>query len=161
MEHAYFEEAVIQYENFLAKKQGWIEDRIAACLKLSDCYGRLCKHDLQWRSLFRSLEFATPRPEVCCKLGAMFMEENRMPEAIFWYESATRLEEPSVTGASINYSYCTWLPYLQLCVCYDRLGQYARANECNEQALKFNPNHPSMLSNRTYLADRLRKEPEL
>lgn len=161
MDHAYFEEAAVQYEQFLAHKQGWIEDKIAACVKLSDCYSHLDKHDLKWRTLFRSMEFGTPRAEVCCKLGALFMEENRISEAIFWYESATRLEEPPGTGAYINYSYCTWLPYLQLCVCYDRLGQYARANECNEQALRFNPNHPSMLSNQVYLAERLKKEAEL
>jgi Tfp pilus assembly protein PilF len=44
----------------------------------------------------------------------------------------------------------TWLPHVQLCLCYDRLGQHEKANEHNETALSFHPTHPSMLYNKEY-----------
>ena len=155
MDHQMFEEAAEQYEAFLATKQGWVEDQIAACQKLADCYSHLNELELQFRSLFRAMEFASPRAEVCCRLGALFMKQNRFHEAIFWYTTATQLGAPPLTGAVTVHAYWTWLPYLQLCVCYDRLGQYVKANECNEKALSFHPNHPSMLANQAYLAKRL------
>jgi glycosyltransferase involved in cell wall biosynthesis len=155
MDHQMFNEAAEQYEAFLATKQGWVEDQIAACQKLADCYSHLNELELQFRSLFRAMEFASPRAEVCCRLGALFMEQNRLHEAIFWYTTATQLEGPPVTGAFTIHAYWTWLPYLQLCVCYDQLGQYVKANECNEKALSFHPTHPSMLANQAYLAKRL------
>ncbi|MGG0821836.1 glycosyltransferase family 2 protein [Paenibacillus turicensis] len=155
MDHLMFDEAAKQYEAFLATKQGWVEDQIAACQKLADCYSHLNELELQFRSLFRAMEFAPPRAEVCCRLGALFVEQDRINEAIFWYTTATQLEKPPVTGAFIIHAYWTWLPYLQLCVCYDRLGQYVKANECNEKALSFHPIHPSMLANQAYLAKRL------
>ena len=44
----------------------------------------------------------------------------------------------------------TWYPHLMLCLCYDRLGDKAQANEHNEKALQLSPGHPSMLHNRSY-----------
>lgn len=157
-DHAFFEEAAEQYEQFLAVKLGWIEDRIAACGKLADCYGRMYERDLQLRALFRTMELAPPRAETCCWLGALFMSESRYQEAAYWYETATRLGPPPQTGTLIDYSYWTWLPYLQLCVCYDRQGLYRQAYECNEKALAYEPQHPSMLANKAYLEQRLGKE---
>ena len=40
---------------------------------------------------------------------------------------------------------------LQLCVCYDRLGQYALAYEHNEIARTFRPEDPQIIYNKNYL----------
>ncbi|MCQ6559690.1 glycosyltransferase [Paenibacillus mendelii] len=156
-DHGWFEEAADQYEKFLATKQGWIEDQIAACLKLADCCARLYERDRQLRSLFRTMEYDRPRADCCCRLGALFMSENRLQEAIYWYETATTLGEPPQSGALIDHASWTWLPHLQLCVCYDKLGQYKKAYEYNERALDYQPDHPSMLYNKRYLEEQLKE----
>lgn len=65
-------EAAEQYELFLALEQGWIEDKIAACHKLADCYGQLEQPEQQKFSLLRSLNYDAPRADFCCKLGNIF-----------------------------------------------------------------------------------------
>lgn len=157
-DHAFYEEAAVQYHAFLATKRGWVEDRIAACGKLADCYGHMCEREQQFLALFQTMEMDLPRAENCCSLGALFLSENRLKEAVYWYEAAIRAGAPPPTGAMQNPAHWTWLPHLQLCVCYDRLGQYQNAYEHNRLALGFYPDHPSMLANRTYLEGRLGRE---
>ncbi|MGG0175473.1 glycosyltransferase [Gottfriedia acidiceleris] len=51
----------------------------------------------------------------------------------------------------INDVYYTWLPHLQLCVCYSQLGKHALAYAHNEIARQYLPDHPSILHNKRYL----------
>lgn len=44
----------------------------------------------------------------------------------------------------------TWLPHLQLAVCYDRIGEHQLASKHNESALKVKPKDPRMLANKKY-----------
>nr|WP_238177706.1 glycosyltransferase [Paenibacillus contaminans] len=157
-DHAWFEEAVERYQLFLATKQGWIEDNIAACLKMADCYASLYERDNQLRALFRTFDYDRPRAECCCRLGALFLAENRLQEAVYWYETAAALGAPPQNGAIVDLAAWTWLPHLQLCVCYDKLGQLEKAFGHNEKALACQPNHPSMLYNKKYLEERLGKK---
>jgi len=57
---------------------------------------------------------------------------------------ATQLEKP-IDGWS------TWLPHIQLCVCYDRLGKHELAYEHNEIARSYSPEDSSVLYNKKYL----------
>jgi hypothetical protein len=54
-----------------------------------------------------------------------------------------------------NVSFSTWLPHLQLCVCYDRIGDIENSYKHNEIARKYQPNNPHVLHNKTYLEERL------
>ncbi|MNJ45943.1 hypothetical protein D3C77_410600 [compost metagenome] len=154
-DHSYFEEAAEQYERFLRTKQGWIEDNIAACIKLADCYARMYERDLQLRSLFRTMEFDRPRADCCCRLGALFLSENLVDNAVYWYETAIKSGASPQSGSLVDHAAWTWLPLLQLCVCYDKLGLIEKAYESNEKALAYFPNHPSMLHNKKMLEEQL------
>jgi len=156
-DHAFYEEAVHQYEKFLYLKQGWVEDCIAACMKQADCYGQMYERDNQLKALLRSFGYTLPRAEICCRVGAFFMADKRWQEAIYWYETATKLGAPPSTGTLIDHASWTWLPHLQLCVCYDKLGNLELANEHNEKALAMEPEHPSLLYNRKYFQGELTK----
>ena len=43
-----------------------------------------------------------------------------------------------------------YIPAIQLCVCYDRLGQLQKAQKYNELAGHFKPNNASYLHNKQY-----------
>lgn len=159
-DHAFYQEAVAKYEHFLHMKQGWVEDNIAACLKMADCYAHLEQRDLQLAALFKSMTYDRPRAECCCRLGALFLSEQRYHEAIHWYETATKLGGPPQNGAIVDHAAWTWLPYLQLCVCYDRIGQLEEAYRCNEKAMEYHPTHASMQYNKKYLEEQLAKRGE-
>ncbi|AFC32431.1 hypothetical protein PM3016_5751 [Paenibacillus mucilaginosus 3016] len=155
-DHGRWEKAAEQYELFLSEGLGWEEDCIQACGKLADCYHELRQPDRFADSALRSFRYGAPRAEMCCRLGYHFLEGGRLDAAVFWYGTAAQLERPASRWAILNEACWTWLPHLQLCVCYDRLGEYARAYEHNKQALAYLPEDPRMLANQAYLEGRLK-----
>lgn len=151
MDHDKLEKAIEFYQKFLETKQGWIEDNIAACGKMADCYFNLNNPEKQLQYIYKSFDFDTPRAEFCCRLGFYYLQINQLKQAIFWYQIATELEKPSDCWGTIQQACWTWLPHLQLCVCYDRIGNYDLARSHNEIAAGFVPDNPHVLHNRKYL----------
>jgi glycosyltransferase involved in cell wall biosynthesis len=149
-DNAFYEEAVLYYEKFLDCRRGWIEDNIAACQKMSECYERLKQRDKQLQALLRTMSYDLPRAETCCRIGAFFFNANQLDRAVFWYDLATILKQPSDTLGGLDHAAWSWLPHLQLCVCHDRLGNFEKARRHNDIALSYNPTHPSMLFNKSY-----------
>lgn len=154
-DHAINEEACKYYELFLAGGQGWIEDNFQACLRLAECRERLGDKDGAFEALCRSLQYDKPRSEFCCRIGALLLEKGQLQPATYWYELAINLPRDNDSMGMKNGIFYTWLPHLQLALCYDRLGQYELANQHNETALSFYPSHPSMLYNRNYFINLL------
>lgn len=155
-DHKQYEEAIAYYEKFLSSEGIWLEDGVAASVKLGDCYGALGRKDDRLRALCRSFAYDAPRPEPCALIGDWWLDRKQYRQAIFWYELATK-QEPPASGMGMTNRYAsTWYPHLQMCVCYDRLGDPEEANRHNEIALAFLPTHPSMLYNRQYFATRLK-----
>lgn len=149
-DHARFEEAAEWYEKFLESGRGWVEDEIGACMKQADCFGRLRQSGRQIASLLRTLSYDVPRAEFCCRLGAVFLEQKRYQQAVYWFTQATLLEKPAnLMGATDNAAW-TWLPHLQLTVCYDRMGDRSKAIEHHKKARSYNPNHPSIVYNEKF-----------
>lgn len=131
-DHAMYEEAIGKYKQFLLTKQGWIEDEIAACLHIADCYEILYDPDKQLQFLFKTLAYCMPRPEGCCRLGARFLVDEQYEQAIYWYEQAINVKNQPKQGNLINHAAWTWLPYVQLALCYERLGNNQKAKEYHE-----------------------------
>ena len=150
-EHQKINRAIEFYQKFLATTTGWVEDYILACGRLADCFNAIGDHKLELQYILKSFEYDSPRAEFCCRLGARFLEDHQYNIAIFWYKLATGLEKPTDNMGLINHAYWTWLPHLQLCVCYDRLGNFPLAYVHNEIARKYLPDHPSVLHNKRYL----------
>lgn len=152
LDHRLFSNAVEYYEKFLNTKQGWVEDNIAACGKLADCFFNLNDAENQLKYTLKSFEYATPRADFCCRLGFHYLQLNQPEPAVFWYKLATQLEKPKDSWALTNSSCWTWLPHLQLCVCYYRLGNYLLSYEHNEKAAQFLPGDSRIQYNRELLS---------
>ncbi len=149
-DHRMYQEAAEYYVRFLETGQGWIEDNYQACLKLSECYQNLQDKERQFQALCKTLQYDKPRCDFCCRIAAYFFEERRFQQAIYWNQMAICLPEQDQSMGMKNAAASTWLPQLQLCLCYDRLGEYQKANYHNELGLGFSPTHQSMLYNRAY-----------
>lgn len=149
-EHGKHEEAIKFYQKFLETKQGWIEDNIAACGKIADCFLALNDPEQHLEYIYKAFNYDTPRAESCCRLGFYHLQKNELKQATFWYKVATELEKPADCWGMINHACWTWLPHLQLCVCYDRLGKHDLACKHNELAAGFVPDHSGVLYNRKY-----------
>ena len=150
-EHQLYDQAIESYQEFLKTGQGWVEDNISACGKLADCYQKLENKDKQLECIFKSFEYAIPRAEFCCRLGFYFLGAKQYEQGVFWYKLATQLEKPIDSWGPMIEACWTWLPHLQLCVCYDRLGKHELAYEHNEIARKYRPENTQALYNKKYL----------
>lgn len=132
------------YKEFLKTGQGGVEDKISTCGKLVGYYQNTGEKDKQLEYILKSFEYDTPRAEFCCHLGLYFQNIKQYEQGIFWYKLATQLEKP--VGSRLM-----WLPHIQLCVCYDRLGKRELAYEHNEIARKYSPENNQILHNKRYL----------
>ena len=148
--HGRYEEAARVFTEFLDSGQGWEENCAGACLSLSECLLKLGKKREALEALARSFAYGLPRPEICCAMGNLSMEKGELSRAIYWYKAA--MSCPPEEGGFCQAEYRDIIPLLQLCVCYDRMGDYKEAYACHERCRRLRPDHPSVKFNESYFA---------
>lgn len=154
LDHGKVEKAIEYYLRFLKTKKGWVEDNIRACNKLADCYNNLGLKEQEMTWVLHTLSYGIPKPETCCRLAYEFLQKNEINSAIYWYKSA--LDNKETEGLAFqNHACSTWLPHLQLAVCYDKAGQTELGYQHNEKALKYRPQDSQILLNKEYFEKKL------
>ncbi|MFZ7101787.1 MAG: glycosyltransferase [Peptococcaceae bacterium] len=150
-ENGHYEKAIESYEKNITLKEGWLEDKIFACIFQADCHRYLGDMDGELASLYRSFNFSAPRAEACSRIGYNFQRKRDYKTAAFWYELATRQVPDSERWSFIYLAYYTWYPHLQLCVCYYNLKDFQKSYDHNEQARKYRPEDNRILHNKKLL----------
>ena len=150
-DHARPADAAVYYEKFIAENKGWVEDNISACFNLSHCYKFLGDTDGAFTALVKSFKYTAPRAEICSALGYIFKERGDYETAIFWFTTALNLPTDRGIGFVLR-DYQTFIPAIELAVCYDKLGQFDKAREYNEIAGGEKPTNPAYLQNKEYFA---------
>ncbi len=145
-----YERAITALETFIQLEDGWIENRIDACKDMGFCYGKLGMKEEQLSILFYSFHFDVPRGEVCCDIGQCFLENNQYMQAIYWYKQALNITPNTTSGGFYHLDCYSFIPYIQLCVCYDKLQNIEEAYKYHNMAKECKPNHPSVLYNEKY-----------
>ena len=148
--NARYEEAAAVLEEFLNEKDGWLENKIEACRTLAFCRAEMGDREKARRELFASFEYDVPRAEVCCEIGRYFLEDGYYERAAFWYEQALKGKRDDTSGGFVLPDCYGYLPCIQLCVCYDRLGQREKAIKYNDRAGKYKPESEAFLINKAY-----------
>ena len=148
--HQQYEKAISIFEQFLSSPDGWIENKIEACSVCADCYYKLAQEDSALLTLLRSLSFDLPRAELCCKIGKHFLEHKDYHRSIYWYKTALNTEKKEYSGGFILPDCYDYIPFLQLCVCYDKIGDRQKAKEYNEKAGACKPYSKAYLYNKQY-----------
>ena len=150
--HKQYEETVSVLEQFLLSEEGWVENKIEACSVCADCYDKLGQERSALLALLRSMSFDRPRAELCCEIGKHFLERGNFQNAIYWYEAALDAPKNEFSGGFMLPDCYDYIPFLQLCVCYDRLGDCRKAEEYNEKAGICKPYSKAYLYNKQYFA---------
>lgn len=136
--------------DFISGQEGWLENNIEACKVLSYCYQETGKPDSALGALMLTFVFDIPRAEICCEIGLLFLSWQQYRTAVFWFELALKLPRNDKSGAFISEDCHGYLPCIQLCVCYDRLGEHEKAREYNRLAGTYRPSSPAYLENLKY-----------
>lgn len=145
-----YEEAINIFNNFLDSGKGWIENCINACQDLSYCYYAIGDSKKAINACFRSFEFDEPRAEICCDIGKYFLNREQYTKAIFWYELALTRTRNELSGGFISLDCYNFIPYIQLCLCYFRIGDIEKSKQYNAKAEAIKPNDPSVIYNNKY-----------
>ena len=142
-----YREAIAVLDDFL-NGNGWVVNRAEACLNLYHAYKAIGEEDRAMSSLLKSFSVCPPNSQVCCLLGEHFFKRGEWNYSIYWYEAALKAENGE--GSFVNVDYCGFIPYIQLCVLYDRLGDRQKACACNEKAGEIKPHNEKYLYNAEY-----------
>lgn len=148
--HRRYEEALAVFERFLAEGRGWVENSIDACCHCACCREALNQPGEALAALFRTFAYDRPRAEACCEIGRWFFRRERYGQAAYWYALALTCPRDDRRGGFVSPDCYGYLPCIQLCVCYSRLGDRKRAEEFNELAAACRPDSPAVLRNREW-----------
>lgn len=148
--HKQYREAVSVLEQFLQSTNGWVENKIEACSVCADCYYKLGQENAALMTLLRSMSFDLPRAELCCDIGKYFLEHGNYHNAVYWYETALNTPKNEYSGGFILPDCYDYIPLLQLCVCYDKIGDRKKAKEYNDRAGACKPYSKAYLYNKDY-----------
>ncbi len=155
-ENGHYQQAIGSYTKNIEMEEGWIEDKVYACINRADCYRLIGDTKNELASLFHSLVFAkTPRPEICSRIGFNLQKQGDYQSAIYWYTLATTLEIDENKWSFTYPAYATWYPHLQLCVCYYHIGDFKKSYEHNELARKYRPTDQRILFNKKLLESKV------
>ena len=99
-------------------------------------------------ALFRTFIYDRPRAEVCCENGNWFFRKAAFRQAAYWYALALTCTRDDRRGGFVSPDCYGYLPCIQLCVCYSRLGDQKRTETFNELAASCKPDAPAVLHNR-------------
>ena len=146
--HHRWAEALAVFEQFLEEGRGWVENEIDACCHCAYCHKELGHDQAALAALFRTFAYDRPRAEACCEIGSWFFQRERYRQAAYWYALALTCARDDSRGAFVSPDCYGYLPCIQLCVCYSRLGDPKRAEVFNELAASCKPDSPAVCHNR-------------
>ncbi|MDF2715540.1 MAG: glycosyltransferase [Paenibacillus sp.] len=155
-QHRSYERATQFYLKFLEADHLSAENRILAYTRLADCYYYLGDRQKELAMTCKTFEYDVPRPEACCRIGYFFMERDQFTQAIYWYKAAIAFQ-PGNDWAVHNAVSATWLPHMQLGLCYYRLGDYERSYYHNKMAHGYVQGNENIVRNMRLLENLIRR----
>lgn len=148
--------AITNFNKFLKMENSFLENKIEACLNLSNCYLILGDKTNAKQSLINSFMFDTPRSEILCALGYIYKNEGNYLKAIYYFNLASHNKINLKSGAFVKPEYYNYIPYLEQCVCYFNLKDYKKAYYFNNLALKSKKDDIICLNNEKILKNYLK-----
>lgn len=130
---------------FLNMQNTYEPNVIDACAILADIYLNQKKYKRALSILSKCITEHVPTPEICCKLAETQEKLGNINLSIYWYESAIMAKE--TMGGFSNTDYRKFIPFIELCRLYYKLGKLSTASKYHALAKQIKPNHPSIIYN--------------
>jgi glycosyltransferase involved in cell wall biosynthesis len=134
------------------------EDMILICMNAADCYSQQGNEEKEWELMCKTLQYGTPRADFCCRLGLRLFGKKKYREAIFWFKLALKLPLPQSNWGLQNEAFQTWMPHIQLSLCYHRLGEYELAYHHTKVAISYRPGDEQLQKNLSALEQLLNQK---
>ncbi|MBO5022275.1 MAG: glycosyltransferase [Clostridia bacterium] len=148
--HQKYEEAIHAFSKFLADGKGWAENNIEACLNMAKCYMAIEEENKALSTLFGSFVYDLPRGEILYEIGNIYLKKQLWESAIYYYKLALSSAPNTKGGGFVNVDACTFLPALQLCFCYNKIGDNLTALHYHQISKNFKPDDEKVKYNDEY-----------
>ncbi len=135
---------------FLQSSDGWVENKIDACRQLAYCLYAQGKGSEALAALLYSFSYDLPRAETCCDIGKHFFDQEQWQQAAYWYKRALDCPRRDDSGGFVSADAYGFLPCIQLCLCYHRMGDNDAARRWNALAAAYKPDYPAVRQNMEY-----------
>jgi glycosyltransferase involved in cell wall biosynthesis len=135
--HKQNHDAIDVFTKFINSGKGWVVNVIDACRLRAECYERLNDPINAQKSLLETFLYDVPQAEACCDIGQRFLKQSQYKLALFWYKTALDCEPDYKSGAFILPECYGYIPAIQMCLCYSRLGDEQTAYKYNELAATY------------------------
>ena len=152
--HQRYPEAEAVLVELLKNPSGWLENKIDACYVLGQCYRKMGEQKNALEAFLYSLTMDVPRAEICCEVGRIFLERELYRQAAYWYGQALTVPTDKKKGGFFMAECHGFVPYMQLCVCYDRMGCPEQAFFFHKKAREQKPEDPGVLYNQKYFREK-------
>ena len=152
--HQRYPEAEAVLVEFLKNPSGWLENKIDACFVLGQCYRKMGEQEYALEAFLYSLTMDVPRAEICCEVGGIFLERELHRQAAYWYGQALTVPTDKKKGGFFIAECYGFIPYMQLCVCYDRMGCPEQAFFFHKKASEQKPEDPGVLYDQKYFREK-------
>ena len=140
--------ALKYYAECFRDETAWTEIRISALYESYEILMGQNRPEEAEHALFETLKLGAPRADICCAAGESFLRRGDLDSAKFWYHLAP--ERFGQGGGFVHADYGGYIPYLQLAVIYDRLGNPDLAEKYNSLAGRIRPDSPAVKANEEY-----------
>lgn len=148
--HQRYDQAERVFSAFLDSGLGWVENQLDACRHLAYCRYAQGRERGALEALLNSFIYDLPRAETCCDIARHFFDRELYERAAYWYERALDCPRQDERGGFVSPDAYGYLPCIQLCVCYDRLGRREEARRWNDRAEEYRPGDMAAERNRAY-----------
>lgn len=150
--HKQYDEAEKILKAFVKNENAWLENRLEGAKILSYCLRETGKMQQALEALVYTLSFAEPRADICCEIGEVLMMKKEFKKAVFWFELALHLPHYDCGGGFVNSDCFGYLPCIELCVCHDKIGNRALAQQYNLMAGTYRPDSEAYRQNLRYFS---------
>jgi predicted SAM-dependent methyltransferase len=139
------------FEAFLSMEgYCWWEDAATAALLLAKYYYTTDENKFM-EYLLKAIKIDSTKAEPYYYMGIFYSDRQRWEQAIPWYTMASQVKPASdLMSPLMSYEkgFSTWLPCMQLCLCYNGLGKIKEAYDWNEKAISFGVKDSKLFHNR-------------
>lgn len=143
----FYKKALKTLKTFLTFENCYPPDVVECNIIMHNIYISLNNSKKAKTCLTQALMASRPRSDVCCFLGNMYLEQKNYHCAIDWYTFATMCKS---NEGFISETYRGFTPYMQLVVCFDRLGDREQAYKYHLKAKEIAPTNRAVLFNEEY-----------
>ena len=149
--NGYYQKTIKILKKYLKMPNKFLPNIIDAYITISDCF--LMLNDLQAskKYLIDSMNVLPPNAKICCKLGNIYIKENYLKNAIFWYKTALNSQKNEESGEFFENDYYNFTPYLQLSFCYYYLNDYENFKAYHLKAKAIKPTNKIILYNDKFI----------